>query len=590
MHEKTKRPVNIWRLTLILLAVVVLSTYLVSWLMAKFTSHSDSSDAARVANFTCAATVDGVSALSFTNTAFWGGTAEDDRIAMNALRSLYFSVRNYQEEGGSIKVCEVPMHYDLIFATPQNFAEKLAVQVFLESETAMTPQIVLSDLLKTPNGGTFSTAASEDYNGTATTDLTFTVTVADGIYTATAGEYEIRVEPVQMELTQTASFRLWDVSDLTSESVPSISNEAGELLSPLQVQFKQVTPCYRISVFSPEFLLPAGVQTTVKHTLTLTPTAALNDNHLGGFCVDDSNQFIKSLQGGDTVKISTIKEQFTDTMSDGTVVTSSPVTLIGGKKNYKVGNVETEIVSESFDNVAKNYTFPGEVTSSESKTTSDWYYYDEDMNALDSQPGFFNRGYRISRTDTQTTTYTTTYTASATTISQQSKTTTTTAVNGDTVHQDIEYFTETQYAISGGTKTTVKTVTYSSTYTCQQKSTWSNTWSNSTAISNPEQYLPVPTGSTSSENTPMTSAEISALAEQDWVVVDKEFTRVITRTYETTQITALSVSRMDGSTEVSYPSGSPFQLYSGNVQKYFLSQCYAKNYPMTVNVRFEQAP
>ena len=47
----TKRHINVWRLTLILLAVAVFSTYLVSWIAAKFVSKSDSSDQARVALF-----------------------------------------------------------------------------------------------------------------------------------------------------------------------------------------------------------------------------------------------------------------------------------------------------------------------------------------------------------------------------------------------------------------------------------------------------------------------------------------------------------------------------------------------------------
>ena len=124
---KVKKPLNIWRMTLILLAVVVLSAYIVSWIAAKFVSKQDSGDAARVANFSCSAVIDDVSALSFTNTAFWTGE-HNDRVAMNALRTLHVVVRNWDEVDGEKRIAEVPTSYDLQFTAPANFVEKLAVQ------------------------------------------------------------------------------------------------------------------------------------------------------------------------------------------------------------------------------------------------------------------------------------------------------------------------------------------------------------------------------------------------------------------------------------------------------------------------------
>jgi hypothetical protein len=66
--------------------------------------------------------------------------------------------------------------------------------------------------------------------------------------------------------------------------------------------------------------------------------------------------------------------------------------------------------------------------------------------------------------------------------------------------------------------------------------------------------------------------------------------RTISRTYDVVDIIATNVSRLDGTTEVTYGTSNPFDMYQSGIQKFFLSQCYSKNYPMTTDVRFEQAP
>ncbi|MBQ4587487.1 MAG: hypothetical protein IJB13_06860 [Clostridia bacterium] len=110
------------------MAVAVLVTGSISF--ARYASGVNLDKGAGAGSFICTANIDDVSALSFTNTAFWGGTAGDDKIAMNALRSINFSVNNFNVVGGVEKVSEVKMKYNLTFSAPVNFVKKLAIQLF----------------------------------------------------------------------------------------------------------------------------------------------------------------------------------------------------------------------------------------------------------------------------------------------------------------------------------------------------------------------------------------------------------------------------------------------------------------------------
>jgi len=156
---------NISSFICFLMAIIVALTATLSY--ARYITDGKFGAASSIGSFSCSATIDGVSAVSFTNTAFWGGTAEDDRndIAMNALRSLHFSVNNYDVVNGNKVVNEVRTRYTLIFTAPQTFAERLAIQLFNgETGVPMLPQILLSDIVENA-GSTFDTGYSDNFNG-----------------------------------------------------------------------------------------------------------------------------------------------------------------------------------------------------------------------------------------------------------------------------------------------------------------------------------------------------------------------------------------------------------------------------------------
>lgn len=308
-----------------LLAVLVFVTGSISY--AKYTTGSSSgNNSATAASFSASATIDGVSALSFTNTAFWGNSAGGDRVPMNPLRSVNFSVNNFKQQGEQTIVASVRMKYVLSFSAPANFAQKLALQVFDESNTAMTPQIVVGDFISAADEGkSFDTSQSEDYSSSYHPDVVFSTSKTANSYQAstTDGSMVVRLEKFQKQTEQSLMFRLWDTSSLTSPSMPTIPSEGGQLQTPLSVAYAQMVEYYRITFSLSQFVLPAGVQTTVKHSVQLAPVDSLEDPHVGGTFVDvtrdESNKItgfalIQSIYGGtdDIFTLMRVNEAVTD--------------------------------------------------------------------------------------------------------------------------------------------------------------------------------------------------------------------------------------------------------------------------------------
>ena len=113
---------NAFSLACFLLAVLVSITGTVSY--SRYLSSSPTDANPVIANFDVSGQIDHVSALSFTNTAFWGGTSADDRIAMNALRSIEFSVNNFKVIRGVEKIAEVKTAYRLVFVAPKTLLKE----------------------------------------------------------------------------------------------------------------------------------------------------------------------------------------------------------------------------------------------------------------------------------------------------------------------------------------------------------------------------------------------------------------------------------------------------------------------------------
>lgn len=367
---------HIFSVICLLLATVICISGTLSY--SKYIVNDGSSNSATAGSFQASAYINGISALSFTNTAFWGGTESSDKIAMNALRQIKFSVNNYQtDSSNNQKVADVRMRYNLVFSAPVNFATKLAFQVFDDKDVALFPQIVIADLLAKNSGEQYDTSTSVDYNGQAVGDLTFTVTKAtvDGMETVTAVSLNgvtITFTKFSKEVDQTLLFRLWDVSSLTSAEHPTISNEGGKIKPLVTVKYKENVEFYKISVTMPSFVLPAAVATTINHSIQLAPTNAIEDNHLGGSLVgvttDASNNNIytsvnptsdkvdKSIYGPsgtdnkfaiETLVESTVDTYYNDSSLSGTVVKteSSTSKVFGNVLSYEKGKTTTSTFS-----------------------------------------------------------------------------------------------------------------------------------------------------------------------------------------------------------------------------------------------------
>ena len=274
--------------------------------LAKYISGAPVNGGAPAASFHCSSAVTGVSALSFTNTDFWGGD-EDRPIAMNSLRSIDFSASNfeYDSEGNQL-VSDVRMAYELSFSAPKAFAENLAFQVLDDEDHAITTQMIMSHFIgsleadhetHTSDGDAqFGGINFVDANGN-TVDLIFDIThytddddkvhaVCEATHPEHGCEYGgekliITVDEVVETLEQTLMFRAWDTSGM---KLPSISDEGGELQPPIRAVISAEVPMYRIRIFMDKhFILEPGVPETDDFIITIAPTKALHDDHLGAF-------------------------------------------------------------------------------------------------------------------------------------------------------------------------------------------------------------------------------------------------------------------------------------------------------------------
>lgn len=378
-----------------LLALLVFVTGLVSY--AKYVTGSSGGGGASAGTFSVSATIDSVSALSFTNTSFWGsGTDEEaDKVQMNVLRSVNFSVRNYNEDNAT-NVSATRLKYNLAFSTPKNFAEKLVLQVFDESNQPMLPQIVIADLINAVGAGTsgtYNTNDSNNYSGMSCTELTFDVTKSGDDYVATSGNTVIQLQKVIKTMEQSLMFRMWDTSKLTSESNPTIDVEGGQLQTPLTVTYKMDVDCYRIVVTMGEFVLPAGERKEVTHSIRLAPTDSINDDYIGSTIVekkdDGTYQPITQIyaDNGKTYYLQNVWETATDTYcTDDTYNTvdsgkpsTSSTTNVSHLIDYKEGDTSTtttktnEQVNETEDYGSSPHTYTTTTTTESEKTEwSDW--------------------------------------------------------------------------------------------------------------------------------------------------------------------------------------------------------------------------
>ncbi|MBR6687185.1 MAG: hypothetical protein IKL77_00345, partial [Clostridia bacterium] len=366
------------------MAVAVLVTGSISF--ARYASGVNLDKGAGAGSFICTANIDDVSALSFTNTAFWGGTAGDDKIAMNALRSINFSVYNYDHKDASKKPSDVKLGYALCFSAPAAFIEKLALQLFDNESKALLPQIVILDLLHAvPQGqtnGAFNTKDSEDFNASACNDLIFNVEKADdGTYTAVSNGTIISLTPFEKQVQSTLNYRVWDVHTSGATLDNPLVVEGGKLQAPLTVKFTAPVRCYKVTISMPQFKMNAGSPQVTNYSLRLAPTSVLEDSHLGSSFYDGDGNLITELYSDPDKEWSakTIHEEYEDThwgaddafgTADDTVVTHGQNLM--SNKVYQKGHTEAVETTHTYIDTEDRVRVEETIKSTEyKKLTSD---------------------------------------------------------------------------------------------------------------------------------------------------------------------------------------------------------------------------
>lgn len=558
---------------------------------ARYAHGASGGNSATSGSFAYSTSIDAVSALSFTNTAFWGGSSpsdldDADKVAMNALRSIDFSVNNFETPGG--KPSEVALKYTLCFSAPANFVEKLAIQLFDEDAgTAMLPQIVMSDLLNTPGGGEFDTSDSYAYNGTETDDLTFRVQTSGNTLIATAGDVCIRVEKSTANLRQTLLFRLWDTSQL---HLSTITYESGLLLPPMEAKLNVDVDIYRVSISMDALVLQPGSAMTRHHALRLAPTDILNDDYLGGTLFAQGGGNLTQFGAGGNYLLRTVKEQVTDNGEAGAVHT-----VFGTPTVYEAGQTVTEEITKGAHTeqlaAAQVHTRTYEKKYSEVREALGWRDPATTMFDDSWSPTAYSwdAEYKLEVKDTDTVSVTETVRieagSTAASVTRIYEKCTPTSVSETETEIDIDM---------NVVRVTEKTVTYSGNITVtrtykltgcilqQNNGSWySPSWETISldAFGGDASYIPTkPVTETPSAYGPVTS-ETTA-----------DIPRHIKRIINEVNFTPDSVTRVDDEkNSYNYTSAAPLELIEGGTQIFYISQCYSKSYPLEIDVLFEQA-
>ena len=658
----------------ILLAVVMAVGGVISY--AKFMSGENLGDSTGIGLFSYSATIDGVSAMSFTNTSFWGadaGSGDEGLVAMNAIRTIDFSIKNFDGD----KVNAVRTGYSITFTAPKTFAEKLAFQVIDNYTVTMTPQIVIGDIL---TKSSFNTMEVTDYNGDKYVgdvyDKNGNKVVADSVngnglyfkvttstvngrtaYTATAktpkGDFVITITQREETKEQMLQFRLWDVSSVTNNDVPTMNYEGGRLMSPLTVKVEETQIYYDITITTPDFQLPAGVATTRNHRVKLVPVDILYDNHLGGTIIDKTTgEQANALYSGQDVLVQTVKETVNTYSNSGktNLIGSNTTPVFGSAKRYQQGNTTTvrntvfvgkttempntaDLSGAVSTTVESGWTVLNTNTSTggiervgdsidSTKVTGTTYYKftvkQETTTSVTSQQTVVTTySFPIYESSTYATAYVTTYVVSTTEnngqqtgVELEETSSTTTTVE----RKPIGSVEITKTVVKEKTETTVSTLEGTAYYTRSGSSWQGYTYTLYTGTNSQlsQNWDSTPTTTTSTTNAPdvttwtdptettIVPAGATTTTTQQGPVVETVY-KTISRAISSTEMTIKELSYTPanddgtyGATTV-YTQAAPFKImeaapnsYGTYEQKYFVSQCFLKSFPLSVNMTFEQ--
>ena len=586
--------------------------------------------------------VSDVSALTFTNLAFWNDPNNtDDAVSMNSLRHITFKLSNAEQRpGGSYAPSEVATEYAVMFSAPVGFATKLALQLKDESDTALTSQFVLSDLLDLVDAGTpdavFATT-NPQYNGKdylgpdGESFMTFDVhyDAESGKYTATSRGKEgtvITVEPTTVKnVSHVLNFRLWDVEDLGKTDVTE--EEGGKLMPPIVMEYKADLDCYRISFTRKDFTFPAGVFTERTYALSLAPTDALLDDQLGGYIMQydpASGEYVhaSTIAPNQPVFLSSVVE----VSEYGGIQGNREVTLMGSIPKYKVGDESTKDrgtttrewdvingVTLTTDPVVTKLTAPEHgmtnLGTTNYYTRSGWGRFSNSTSARGT--------YAITKYIQKTTTTTYTYNFRVREVGKSGETYTVTAVlqDGKLVQQIGVRNTNITYELLDVTVGSTTEYKYEVVTVYERRNNTSSAWYITNAsdfsslsdsmrpadpdvvtvppVESPHVYLdnqtPESNGKTALENFLATSevqtflSQLQADAESKNPPV-QNFTRTLTYTSRMVEVTPTAIYNADENIAT-----NPFQTHlPSGIQKYFVSTSFSKNYPVFVQMFIRQ--
>ena len=574
------------------------------------------------AGFHNTAIIDDVSALSFTNMAFWGGL-EDIGVSMNSLRTVNISVNNFENLGDSTLVTEVPSEYSLIFELPENFADKLAIQLIDGDDKVLTPQMVLYEMIRSVNPSkptaVYKTQdpqyngkpyVGQTHSGNTVSFITFDVSLDtdSGVYTMTSQDKDetvITVEPIIKEdLLQTLYFRLWDVADVEKNEEGNVELESGTLLPPLIFTFSEDVPYYRITVNHKDFDLGSGSMETDRYKMTLAPIDALRDTHLGGYLMnlDSNGEFVhaRSIKAGDKLYLSTVTEVVTS--HDGS---DDKVTLMGSIPIHTVGKTETKDIGTNTREITYNdvYTVTDTKTTSTTDNAHTKYYTYRTSNRRWSNSNSTNGLYRIRNFLTTTTTTTTYYDIRVREISKITEEILTNSVSEDKTHveQTVIRKSANTVLLLDAIKRTDTQITYTESYEYAQRNSTGNTpWTVVNSFnytftgSYPTSYEMENPPIVEGDDVPLTADEIEELKTWDAIapylqgdVTQTSFDREKNYTATHQTITPLTIYTADDTIPLD-PLHTHITTPGGTEQKYFISTSYSKNYSCYMKVHFEQ--
>ena len=264
-----------------LLAVSVLFTGVT---FSRYSSSTSGDVASSLVPYIASYEIDNISATSFPNTNYW--LAEDR--AVGTPRTVRYTMRNFEAgENGVQRINLLDLQGSIRLYVPAELAQNLALQVEQVQEdgtgTAVTPQYVLAGLFNIEDGGTWNTAAEENYSDLAGADdetMTVTGSLEDGgsLFAQAAGGAQgnsLSVSAFSQTVQYSVGFQ---------RGVPTGSGSAGgadTLLTDLQPQLfldlEKEELYYAIDITAPEeMLFEGGAAQEKTFVLYITLTTAIN--------------------------------------------------------------------------------------------------------------------------------------------------------------------------------------------------------------------------------------------------------------------------------------------------------------------------